>query len=165
MNGEKKEILWSQFGAAIDAVKRAIDHCPDELWAKDLGNWQFWVVVHHTSFWLDYYLSGAPKDFKPPEPFGLEEMDPAGRIPERTYTKEELLLYLEHGRQKAHNIIMNLTDEQASKRGKFTRVEMTFEELLLYTMRHVQHHAAQLNLVLRRETGTGPRWVIRAEDR
>jgi hypothetical protein len=26
-------------------------------------------------------------------------------------------------------------------------------------MRHVQHHAAQLNLVLREATGTSPGWI------
>src|SRR6266550_3531979 len=32
-------------------------------------------------------------------------------------------------------------------------------ELLLYNMRHVQHHAAQLNMRLRQETDSAPKWV------
>jgi hypothetical protein len=32
-------------------------------------------------------------------------------------------------------------------------------ELLLYTMRHVQGHASQLNLVLGQKTGSAPVWV------
>jgi hypothetical protein len=37
-------------------------------------------------------------------------------------------------------------------------------EALLYNMRHVQHHAAQLNLLLRQVTGEeAPRWVKRAQ--
>ena len=36
---------------------------------------------------------------------------------------------------------------------------MSNGELLLYNMRHVQHHAAQLNMRLRQETNSAPRWV------
>jgi uncharacterized damage-inducible protein DinB len=37
---------------------------------------------------------------------------------------------------------------------------MSNGELLLYNMRHVQHHAAQLNMLLRRRTNSAPpRWV------
>jgi uncharacterized damage-inducible protein DinB len=37
-------------------------------------------------------------------------------------------------------------------------------EILLYNMRHVQHHAAQLNLLLRQEINKAPDWVSQAED-
>jgi uncharacterized damage-inducible protein DinB len=36
---------------------------------------------------------------------------------------------------------------------------MSNGELLLYNMRHVQHHAAQLNLLLRQKTDSAPNWV------
>ena len=45
----------------------------------------------------------------------------------------------------------------------FARFELTFAELLLYNMRHTQHHAAQLNLILRQETDAAPGWVAAAE--
>jgi hypothetical protein len=32
-------------------------------------------------------------------------------------------------------------------------------EILLYNMRHVQNHAAQLNLLLQQEIDDAPRWV------
>jgi uncharacterized damage-inducible protein DinB len=36
---------------------------------------------------------------------------------------------------------------------------MSNGELLLYNMRHVQHHAAQMNMRLRQETDSAPKWV------
>ena len=36
---------------------------------------------------------------------------------------------------------------------------MSNGELLLYNMRHVQHHAAQLNMRLRQATDSAPDWV------
>ena len=31
-----REILWRQFGAAIDTLQNAIDACPEELWQARL---------------------------------------------------------------------------------------------------------------------------------
>jgi uncharacterized damage-inducible protein DinB len=36
-------------------------------------------------------------------------------------------------------------------------------EHLLYTMRHVQHHMAQLNLILRQVIDSAPNWVGRTK--
>jgi uncharacterized damage-inducible protein DinB len=36
---------------------------------------------------------------------------------------------------------------------------MSNGELLIYNMRHVQHHAAQLNMLLRERTNSAPNWV------
>jgi hypothetical protein len=41
-------------------------------------------------------------------------------------------------------------------------MDFSFAELLLYNMRHVQHGAAKLNLILRQRTGSAPPWVARA---
>ncbi|MDH3267800.1 MAG: hypothetical protein OEM46_02990 [Ignavibacteria bacterium] len=40
-----------------------------------------------------------------------------------------------------------------------TEIEMSLCELLLYNMRHVQHGAAQLNLILRQKTDSAPKGV------
>lgn len=80
-------------------------------------------------------------------------------LPERVYTKDELLTYLEFGREKARTVIAGLTEEKAWA----PRLEGSFLEQLLYILRHVQHHAAQLNLILRRETGSATRWVKKAK--
>ena len=38
-----------------------------------------------------------------------------------------------------------------------------FGELFLYNLRHVQHHAAQLNLILRQTIDRAPRWVVKTD--
>jgi hypothetical protein len=35
-------------------------------------------------------------------------------------------------------------------------------EILLYNLRHIQHHAAQLNLILRQTIHNAPKWVNQA---
>ena len=133
--------------------------CPDELWNDRSQQPEFWYLVYHTLFFLDLYLSGTSEGFSPPAPYNLDEMDPRGLVPERVYTKEELQAYLRHGREKCRAVIEALTDERASERCRFPWGEMSFAALLLDNMRHVQHHAAQLNLILRQQTDSAPGWV------
>jgi len=167
-----KTIIWRQFGAAIDMLENAMRACPDELWSdptkppvfisKSVPG--FWYVAYHTLFFLDYYLSESERGFAPPAPFTLDELDPAGLLPERPYSKDELLTYLEHCRKKCRAAVEALTDDAARKRCGFERPDLPVAELLLYNMRHVQHHAAQLNLILRQTVDAAPRWVARAKE-
>ena len=157
-----KSIIWQQFGAAIDMLENALLACPEELWSNRSKKPEFWYVTYHTLFWLDFYLSASVDEFTPPPPFTLSELDPSGLLPERPYTKEELNTYLRYGREKCKDIIEGLTEDKANEPFKFGRVDLSFAELLLYNMRHVQHHAAQLNLILRQNTNSAPGWVFRA---
>jgi hypothetical protein len=163
MNNTFKEILWHQFGASLDMLENAIRDCPDEVWGKRSGWHEFWYMTYHTLFFLDFYLSESPDGFLPPEPFNLDEMDPAGIIPEQPYSKDELLKYLNHCRDKLRSRIETMTEEKAAARFKFNWMDFSITELMLHNMRHVQHHAAQLNLILRQKTDSAPRWVGRTK--
>jgi hypothetical protein len=168
-----RTIIWQQFGAAIDMLDNALRACPDSLWHDRLWNnpsdqpesSQFWYIAYHTLFWLDFYLSGSVEGFAPPAPFTLDEMDPAGLLPERPYSQDELHAYLDHSRKKCQATIEALTDEKARQRCRLAWGEISFAELLLYNMRHVQEHAAQLNLILGQKVGSAPGWVTKAKSR
>ncbi len=160
MDSSLKEILWKQFGASIDMLENSIKACPDELWNSDS---KFWYIGYHTLFFLDYYLSDDPDNFLPPQPFTLSEFNEDGEMPERVYSKEELLSYLGFCRKKCHDLIANLNNESSAKRfiNKYRNYSIT--EILIYNMRHVQHHAAQLNLLLRQNSDFVPDWVSRTK--
>ncbi len=143
---ELKDALWRQFGAAIEMLENAITACPASVWGERVDWHEFWYLASHTLFWLDYYVTDAPENFAPPAPFGLEELDPAGVLPPRVYTKAELLTYLEYGRERCHAKLAALTAEQFHRQAQ-TR-DLSEFELLLYGLRHVQHHAAQLESAL-----------------
>ncbi len=162
MNTTWKNAIWSQFGAAIDMLGNAIRACPDDLWSDSTQPTLFWYVAYHALFYLDLYLSGEIEGFTPPAPFTLDELDPAGVLPPRVYTRDELLTYLRHGRAKCQATIEALTADQAYILCRFPWGEMTFLELLLYNMRHVQEHAAQLNLILGTKLDSAPHRVGKA---
>jgi len=160
-----RTIIWQQFGAAIDMLENALLACPNELWSDRSQGTEFWSIAYHTLFWLDLYLSGSVEGFAPPAPFTLDEMDPAGLFPETPYTKDALQTYLDYGRNKCRVTVQALTDEEARQRCGFSWGEVSFSELLLYNMRHVQEHASQLSLILGQKTDSAPGWVAKAKSR
>jgi hypothetical protein len=158
-----KSALWPQFGAAIDMLEKALVACPDALWRERI--WpdppppefppqfaEFWYVTFHTLVWLDLYLSGVPEEeFAPPAPFAQGVLDSVEAQPGQPYTRDELRAYLTSVRQKCHATLAALTDEQARRPVAYPWSDwqpISYLELLLYTMRHVQEHAAQLCLFL-----------------
>ena len=166
------DMLWRQFGAAIDSFGNALRDCPDELWEAQL--WQdqpdqwvaqgfsaFWYLCYHTLFWLDLYLTGAEEGFTPPAPFDLVEME-ADEVLPRTYTRQELLGYLADCRSRCQATISAMSPEQANRLCSFAWGEVPFAELQLYNLRHVQEHAAQLHLFLGQQAGRSTDWVARA---
>ena len=71
------EMLWRQFGAAIDDFGNALRDCPDELWEERLWEDQpdqwvaigfstYWYLCYHTLFWPDLHSTGAEEGFAPP---------------------------------------------------------------------------------------------------
>jgi hypothetical protein len=167
-----RRIVWQQFGAAIDDLGNSIAACPDELWRARLWDHpgerpefsEFWYIAYHALFWVDLYLTGAEEGFAPRPPFALIEQDEDGPIPERPYTKDELLAYLRDCRKKCQATIEAMADKEAERRCRFGWGEISFAELLLYTMRHVAGHAAQLNLLLGQHSVPVRSWVLWAEE-
>ena len=168
------EMLWRQFGAAIDMLGDALRDCPDELWENRLWEDQpdqwvaagfsaFWYLCYHALFWLDLYITGAEEGFAPPAPFDLVEMEPDEVLP-RTYTREELLSYLEYCRRKCQETISTLSNEQAYRLCWFPWGELPFAELQLYNLRHVQEHGAQLRMFLGQQAGKSAEWRSRAKE-
>ena len=165
-----KMSVWRQFGAAIDMLDNAIQACPVELWQARLFNQpsvepefsEFWYIAYHTLFWLDIYLADSIEGFAPPDPFTLSELQ-GGMLPERVYTKTELRTYLQHGRSKCQSRLEAQADLLVPQQIRPDWREMSVAELLLYNMRHVQEHAAQLSLFLGQQVGSAPGWVSKAQ--
>lgn len=154
-----RSAIRQQFHAAIDMLGNAIEACPDSVWPGQ-GRRPFWYLAFHVLFFLDLYLSSEGESrFHPPSPFGLSELEPEDVLPERAYGKDELLNYLEHCRKRLDAVMAGMTETWVTEPCPFPFRAMSNGELLLYNMRHVQHHAAQLNMLLRQTTDSAPRWV------
>jgi hypothetical protein len=173
--------LWQQFGAAIDMLENALLACPTSLWKERLWSAspppqfppqfaEFWYVTFHALVWLDLYLSGVPEDeFASPAPFSQGELDSTGALPDQPYTREALHTYLVSVREKCRTRLLRLSNEEARRSVEYPwsgGQSISFLELQLYNLRHVQEHAAQLSLFLGQHASPDANldWVARAKD-
>jgi len=56
---------WKQFGAAIDMLENACAPARRAV-ARSLAATEFWYLVYHTLFFLDFHLSDSEVGFAPP---------------------------------------------------------------------------------------------------
>ena len=172
MTNKIQEGLWRQFGASIDMLQNAISFCPESYFTT---NKRFYYLAYHCVLFLDYYLSIPPKDFSPILPFTIKDkeqrpLESIGDIvPDKIYSKEELIDYINKSRLKCQNLIESLTDNEKLNI-RFTEgnqegdMDYPILEILLYNLRHTQHHIGQLNLIMRQDLHKHMEWAFRADE-
>lgn len=171
-----RKVLWNQFGASIDMFKNTIELWPAQYW--NLQN-KIYYLSYHTCLFLDYYLTIPPTNYTAPLPFTM--ISPGeipvyavdDLLPNKLYTKQELLDCLQACREKCKSVISGLTAEtldqkwieQPDEIAGSPTLNYSVLEILLYNLKHIQHHVGQLNLLLREETGQAVTWVSSASDK
>jgi hypothetical protein len=108
---------------------------------------------------LDRFLTGC----------SLEALPAFKKRSDGVIPREELHAYLVQLRQKCQTTFASLSDEQAHQPYTFPwpkGATVSYFELLLYTLRHVQEHAAQLSLFLGQHAiaDEALHWVQRAKE-
>ena len=89
-------------------------------------------------------------------------------IPDKFYEKREIVAYLKQSREKGKQIVYALNNETLNDKFKEGEnpndMNYPILEILLYNMRHTQHHTAQLNMLLRQDINKHIEWSFRAGD-
>ena len=159
-----KELIANQFEAAFCTLNRCIDRCPETAWDAPVVNHKFCQVVFHTLFFADFYLGQNEESLRRQqfhldnEQFFRDYEELQDRKPELLYDKPLIKTYLEHCRNKASEVIVAETTETLSGPSGFQRRAFSRAELHVYSIRHVQHHAAQLSLRLRIDANEAIPW-------
>ena len=161
-------VIHRQFAAAIQMIQMSVRACPDELWDDRSEGSPFWHLAYHALYYADLYLSEDEKSFQPMDyhedkahflPGDYKEYGGIVRTPEKAFTREQLLEYTDHCLHKCRDTFRKLTNKKALKRCGFWWYEMNIGEFLLNSLRHTQHHAGQLVLLLRRQADIGIEWL------
>lgn len=171
MNKPLQQILWNQFGASIDMLINVVENCPDDFFT---AHRRFYYIAFHSAIFLDYYSTIPPSDFSPLLSFTQKEeqdrpQDSIGDfIPDRDYSKQEIVKYLRQSREKCKHLVEGLTEEKLQERFKEgdepDDMDYPMLEIILYNLRHTQHHTAQLNMLLRQHLDVHTEWSFRAGD-
>jgi DinB superfamily len=160
-----REMLSSQFQAALSTLSYCVMRCPDELWNAPVAKYPFCQVAFHTLFFADYYL-GPDIESQRTQAYHLanpslfadyEQLQ--DREPVSLYERPQIEGYLAFCREKAVATLAAETEASLSSPAKFGRRHFPRAELHVYNIRHIQHHAAQLILRLRLDTDIDIPWI------
>lgn len=164
------EVIGRQFVAAVEMLRDSIQACPQELWDDREDGTPFWHLAYHVLFYCDFYLSESEDAFEARD-FHVDQYnflpgDYTGYLdfgvvstPNDCLSKDSLLAYAEHCIAKSKSVFAELTEERARQRCGFWWYELNVGEFLINNLRHVQHHTAQLALILRRRADIGVEWM------
>jgi hypothetical protein len=161
---EYRDVIRSQYQAALEMLKQAIAKCPDALWNDPAAQVAFWRIAYHALFFTHLYLQPTEKDFtvwakhRP----DYEQMGPPAWAPElipqigEPYTRAEVLEYLEVCRRQAdeRTRLLDLDAPYGFEWLPFGKLELQF-----YTIRHIQQHAGELMERLGSRASIDVNWV------
>lgn len=149
-----KEIIKSQYLAALEMLRSSVIQCSDNLWDDPAYKNRFWHVVYHALFYTHLYLQPSGQVFVPwsKNRSGSNELDQAGE----PYSKDEILEYFEICREQIVKQTQSLDLDAPSG---FDWLPMNKLELQFYTIRHIQQHAGELSERLGAAVGIGVGWV------
>jgi hypothetical protein len=122
----------------------------------------FWYMAYHALWFLDYDLSPIEGTFTPPA-FDIYNYELGVKPPpfEHPYTKSDLTSYLVRCRSRCKVVIEAMDNPGVAQIRGCERIQANVTELIVDQIRHIQHHTAQLNLLLRQTTDSAPGWIRR----
>ena len=159
-----KEVIRSQYLAALAMLMGAVKACPPRLWNAENATNKFWHVTYHALFYTHLYLQDSEDKFIPWRKH-REYYQFLGPLPwpphakpniEESYSKDEILEYVELCQKEvdARAPSLDLTANSGFSWLPFDKLE-----LQLYNIRHLQHHTGGLIDRLRTEEDIGVRWI------
>lgn len=162
------KVIQSQYLAALEMLKQAVTHCPQELWNYPEDKTRFWHIAYHAVFYAHLYVQESEHTFTPwekhraeynflgPLPWSPHALPQIGE----PYTQDEVLEYLGYCQQQILEIVPKLNLEGESG---FSWLLFSKLELQIYSIRHIQQHAGELMERLGGRAGVELDWVGRAQ--
>jgi len=144
--------LLGQFEAAMRTLQQAITDCPEEAWSSPHPDAPFSQVVFHALLFTDIYLGWDEEAVKAQDfhvrhrQIFLEYEELADQVALMTYGRDFIQAYFAFVLAKGRVSIPAESDETLRGDSGFAYRKFSRLELHIYSIRHVQHHAAQLGL-------------------
>jgi len=140
---DAKQTIKSQYLAALEMLKQAIERCPEAMWDVAGEKNKFWLIAYHALFYIHLYLQKSIQEFKPWSKHQDGAQRP-GAVPEKpfaVYTREEMLDYLAICQEQVAEQTASLDLEAPSG---FEWLPFNKLELQFYNIRHLQQHVGEL---------------------
>ena len=157
-----KKVLDSQYAAAMRTMELVIENCPDDLWDSREQGPPVWHVLYHAAFYAQLYV-GDSEDSLRPQSLHWPNAEQLGEEPTNLISKEQLSDYFIWLRRFLKGQIEGCTEGDLKGDAPFHWLPFSRAECLVYSLRHVQHHAAEMCDRVKAATGKGFSWVGKGE--
>ena len=164
-NKTLSDIIVSQYKASLGMLRQAIEMTPEKLWNSDDYNNPNWQIAYHVLWSIKFYLGANTESYEPwtnaiegAESLGGSqdwENPDKGITVEGSHSKEDLLSFIDDLEMNLPNAIEGLPFHEPSG---FEWYPYSRLELHINTIRHIQHHTAQLIERLKANGETGFPW-------
>ncbi len=144
-------ILASQYKASLGMLRQAVERVPEELWNNEDYNNPNWQIAYHVVWGVKFYLGATSESYvafenaiEGAESLGGSqdwENPDAGVVVEGFHTKDELISFISSLEAELLPAIEALPLEAPSG---FEWYPYSRLELHVNSIRHIQHHTAQL---------------------
>lgn len=155
--------IVSQYEGALEMLRSAIVQAPEGIWDSPEYENRTWRLAYHALWGVRFYLGTSPEAFVPWEDAidGAESLggswEPEGAAQvDRVHTVEELTRFLDSLLEEIPAAVASLPLDAPSG---FEWYPFTRFELHIHSIRHTQHHAAQLIERARAQGVRGFNWV------
>lgn len=161
------EVLISQYKASLGMLRNTIEQVPEDQWNTEEYNNPTWQIAYHILWSIKFYLGPNTESYVPwenaiegAESLGgsLEWENPEqGVVVEGHQTKEELIFFIDDLESILSSKIesLPLNEDSGFEWYPYSRLEMHIN-----TIRHIQHHTAQIIERLKAKGLSGFNWWI-----
>ncbi len=129
-----KQVIQSQYLAALAMLKQAIVKCPPQVWDDPADKDKFWFIAYHTLYYAYRYLKIANQNY-------VRWKKPQYGKPETAMPKDQVLEHLKTVEREVMEQVAMMDLDGKSGYAGFLANKL---ELQLYNLRHIQHHAGEL---------------------
>jgi hypothetical protein len=163
-----RAVLKNQYHASLAMLGETVERCPAETWSSGEHLNSFWQVAYHTLYFAHLYLQPNEAAFRPWKHHQSNAQhedgipgppDPNSTLPliPEPYTRDEVLAYWHICDEMVDDAVdaLNLLDSSSG----FSWYKVSKFEHQLISLRHIQHHTAQLADRLRSAADVGIKWV------
>ena len=155
-----KVTIKSQYYAALEMLKQAIEECPESLWYDPEYESPFWHIAFHVLFFTYLYLQPSETEIvlweKHQEKYTSLGSDAEKAGVGEPYSKNDLLAF---HRLCCEQVEARVTSLDLEAESGFHWLPFDKLELQIYNIRHIQQHTGELYERLGTAGGPEVGWV------
>ena len=143
--------LEQALAQTLGTLRDVIEACPPDAWTCDDFGVAFWQHAYHAligvPFWMRDDLS-QPFEFPP-----FHNADDLKPNAAPAIARSDIMAFLEQTEGDIISVFDTMTDDRLVEVTTFNGQPFSWADRILGQIQHVQHHAALMKVMLRRNTG------------